>query len=107
MTKHFAEYPQRWNLPGPDANIDHRRVPNLEAYFVRQGMDLPVTDVGTDYLPGDIVTWSVGRRPHIGIVSDEPARRDDRYMIAHNTGRGARIEDVLFDFEITGHYRWR
>jgi len=107
MAENFAQYPQRWNLPGPDANIDHRRVPNLQTYFTRQGMELPVTDVGTDYLPGDIVTWSVGGRPHTGIVSDQPAAGDKHYEIVHNIGRGARVEDVLFDFEITGHYRWR
>jgi len=107
MTAHFADYPQRWDLPGPDSNIDHRRVPNLQTFFARQGMELPITEAGADYLPGDIVTWSVGGRPHTGIVSDQPAPGDERYMIVHNIGRGARVEDVLFDFEITGHYRWR
>lgn len=107
MAAHFGEYPQRWGLTAPDPNIDHRRVPNLETYFTRQAMELPVTEVGTDYLPGDIVTWTLGGRPHIGIVSAKPARGDERYTIVHNIGRGARVEDVLFQLEITGHYRWR
>src|SRR5262245_13048661 len=29
MKKNFAKYPQKWGLSSPDANIDHRRVPNL------------------------------------------------------------------------------
>jgi uncharacterized protein YijF (DUF1287 family) len=27
-------------------------------------------------------------------------------MIEHNIGQGPRIEDVLFSWEITGHYRY-
>lgn len=107
MAAHFGKYPRRWGLGAPDPNIDHRRVPNLETYFARRGMKLPVTEVGADYLPGDIVTWTLSGRPHIGIVSDEPAPGDQRYKIVHNIGRGAHVEDVLFQFEITGHYRWR
>jgi uncharacterized protein YijF (DUF1287 family) len=29
-----------------------------------------------------------------------------RYMIEHNIGGGPKIEDVLFDWKITGHYRY-
>src|ERR1044071_1610156 len=28
MKTNFSAYPTRWGLSGPDANIDHRRVPN-------------------------------------------------------------------------------
>jgi uncharacterized protein YijF (DUF1287 family) len=107
MSASFSAYPRRWGLTRPDPNIDHRRVPNLQTYFARQGMGVPVTGEGRDYLPGDIVTWTVGGRPHIGIVSAEPASGDRHYLIVHNIGRGAVVEDVLFRFEITGHYRWR
>ena len=31
----FSAYPQRWGLTKPDANIDHRRVPNLYTFFKR------------------------------------------------------------------------
>ncbi|MDO8987497.1 MAG: DUF1287 domain-containing protein, partial [Coriobacteriia bacterium] len=37
MTEHFSEYPQNWGLSGPNTNIDHRRVPNLQTYFRRAG----------------------------------------------------------------------
>jgi len=34
MAKAFDHYPHKWGLKHPDANIDHRRVPNLMTYFV-------------------------------------------------------------------------
>src|SRR5438309_6988032 len=40
MKRNFSAYPTRWGLSGPDANIDHRRVPNLMTYFTRQGKSL-------------------------------------------------------------------
>jgi hypothetical protein len=106
MRADFSAYPDRWGLSRPDPNIDHRRVPNLEAYFDRQGKRLPVSQDGQDYLPGDLVTWDVYGRPHIGIVSTEVAPSGDRWLIAHNIGRGASIDDVLFQYEITGHFRY-
>lgn len=107
MTAHLAEYPQPWGIARPDRNIDHRRVNNLQTYFTRRGMGLPLSIDGADYLPGDIVTWTFLGYPHIGIVSAEPALTGDRFKIIHNIGRGVRVEDVLFQMEITGHYRWR
>lgn len=105
MTTHFGAYPQRWGLSRPDPNIDHRRVPNLSTYFERQGAALPVSDAGGDHQPGDVVTWSVGGKPHIGIVSAKVAPGGDRFCIAHNIGGGTRVNDFLFDYPITGHYR--
>jgi uncharacterized protein YijF (DUF1287 family) len=29
-----------------------------------------------------------------------------RHLIEHNIGAGPKIEDVLFDWKITGHYRY-
>ena len=37
MKSDFSQYPQMWGLKAPDANIDHRRVPNLQCYFKRKG----------------------------------------------------------------------
>jgi uncharacterized protein len=105
MADHFGQYPQKWGLFGPDSNIDHRRVPNLQTYFDRQGAAVEITADASDYRPGDIVTWTVYGRPHVGIVSTVLARSGNRYCIVHNFGRGARVEDFLFDYEITGHYR--
>ncbi|HYK04368.1 MAG TPA: DUF1287 domain-containing protein [Thermoanaerobaculia bacterium] len=100
MKRNFSAYPQHWGLRKPDTNIDHRRVPNLATFFRRQGAALPVTKRAGDYKPGDIVTWKLASGvPHIGIVSG-------RDRVVHNIGSGAREEDVLFAYELTGHFRW-
>jgi len=108
MMQNFAAYPnkRRWLLAHPDANIDHRRVPNLMVFFHRKGESLPITNRAGDYAPGDLVTWDLGGNvPHIGIVVDQKAR-GDRYMLVHNIGEGPKMEDVLFNWKITGHYRY-
>ncbi len=107
MKTHFSQYPRNWGLKQPDPNIDHRRVPNLQTFFTRHGMVLPVTLIGSDYQPGDLVTWTVaGRLPHIGIVSDQTVPGTHRPLIVHNIGKGPKLEDMLFHFPITGHYRY-
>jgi uncharacterized protein YijF (DUF1287 family) len=35
MQRDFAAYPKTWGMTHPDANIDHRRVLNLEAFWHR------------------------------------------------------------------------
>jgi uncharacterized protein YijF (DUF1287 family) len=107
MAAHFAEYPRKWNATGPDTNIDHRRVPNLMVFFARQGAALPVTRIADDYLPGDIVSWDLGGNvPHIGIVVDRHPVWGSGNLVLHNVGEGPKIEDVLFRWQITGHYRY-
>ena len=102
-----SEYPMKWGTNGPDANIDHRRVLNLRTYFERQGKSLPVTSEANDYLPGDVVTWDLGSGlDHIGIVVNMFADKEKRYLIVHNVGAGTRMEDVLFAWKITDHYRY-
>ena len=107
MKAHFSAYPKQWGLSRPDANIDHRRVPNLMTYFARQGKSLPVTANPADYQPGDVVTWILpGNLTHIGLVVAESSSADPaRHLMIHNIGEGAKIEDVLFAFKVTGHYR--
>jgi uncharacterized protein YijF (DUF1287 family) len=100
MKRSFSAYPKSWGLRKPDTNIDHRRVPNLATFLKRQGAALPVTKKAADYLPGDVVTWKLSSGvPHIGIVSG-------RSRVVHNIGNGAQEEDVLFAYELTGHFRW-
>src|SRR5436305_6273610 len=68
MKEHFSAYPTRWGLNGPDANIDHRRVPNLQTYFTRQGKSLSTGGDSKTFLPGDIVTCDLGLgSEHIGM----------------------------------------
>jgi len=53
------------------------------------------------------VTWMLpGNLPHIGIVTGMRSADGKRYLIVHNIGAGPQIEDVLFDWPITGHYRY-
>ena len=109
MLGNFSAYPnqRRWLLAHTDTNIDHRRVPNLMTFFQRKGEALPLSTRGDDYSPGDLVTWDLGGNvPHIGIVVDRKSAQTGRYMIVHNIGRGPQMEDVLFSWRITGHYRY-
>lgn len=109
MAQNFSAYPRnwRWLLAHPDSNIDHRRVPNLMVFFQRKGQPLPVSSHIEDYFPGDLVTWDLGGGvPHIGIVVDRKSPQTGRYMIVHNIGQGPKMEDVIFNWKITGHYRY-
>jgi uncharacterized protein YijF (DUF1287 family) len=108
MTSDFAAYPDTWGLEAPDPNIDHRRVPNLQVFLRRQGAELPATNQPADYRPGDVVTWMLpGNLPHIGLVIDRPSADGRRPLVVHNIGNGPEIEDALFDYPVTGHYRYR
>jgi uncharacterized protein YijF (DUF1287 family) len=106
MVQNFSAYPRswRWLLARPDSNIDHRRVPNLMVFFRRKGRALPVSGRIEDFSPGDIVTWDLGAGvPHIGVVVDQKSPQTGRYMIVHNIGQGPKMEDVIFNWKITGH----
>lgn len=107
MRNNFGKYPKNWGLSSTDRNIDHRRVPNLQVFFTRFGEVKPVTQNASDYIPGDIVTWKLaGKLPHIGIVVHTKARSGN-YNIVHNVGYGQVMEDCLFKYDITGHYRYK
>ena len=109
MQKNFALYPSKriWGLTKPDKNIDHRRVPNLQAYFERHANVLSESNKVSDYKTGDIVTWMLpGNLPHIGMVINELSQDTGNPLIVHNIGRGPQKSDMLFDYKITGHYRF-
>jgi len=109
MVQNFGVYPRswRWLLSRTDPNIDHRRVPNLMVFFARKGESLSLSGRADDYTPGDLVTWDLGGGvPHIGVVVDQKSAKSGRYMIVHNIGQGPRMEDVLFNWKVTGHYRY-
>lgn len=109
MESDLAAYPKIWGLSRPDPNIDHRRVPNLRTFFERHGKSLSVSNNPNDYKPGDIVTWNLkqaGSLPHIGIVTNRHSEDERRPLIMHNIGYGQVLEDMLFEYRITGHYRY-
>jgi uncharacterized protein len=102
--RHPERYPKRWRDRRADRNIDHRRVPNLQAWFAHNAEVIALSTNAEDFEPGDIVSWKLpGNLDHIGIVSDRYV--NGRPQIIHNIGRGAQEEDVLFAWTITGHYR--
>jgi len=110
MLKNFQAYPAKriWGQKKPDSNIDHRRVPNLQTFFTRKGTVLKISNSGKNYHPGDIVTWLLpGNLPHIGIVTNIASKDHRRPLIVHNIGSGTVLEDILFSYKITGHYRFR
>lgn len=109
MRKHFEQYPSRriWGQTRPDPNIDHRRVPVLQTFFTRHGEALPVSQDPTVYRPGDLVTWMLpGNLPHIGIVTDRLEPGTAVPKVVHNIGDGPQLENMLFQYKITGHYRY-
>jgi len=107
MATHFSLYPKIWNRKRTDTNIDHRRVPNLQVFFSRFGKSFPVTENPVDYKTGDLVTWIIGGKfPHIGIVTERKSSDGRRRLIVHNVGAGQVLEDCLFSYPVTGHYRY-
>ncbi len=109
MRENFSLYPAKknWGQTKTDTNIDHRRVPNLQTFFTRHGKKLIVSNTPHDYQAGDLVTWMLpGNLPHIGIVTDQRSSDGLRPLIAHNIGAGPKLEDMLFGYAISGHYRY-
>lgn len=106
MNKNFSVYPKRWNLKTTDKNIDHRRVANLMKFFERKQKSIDITKNTNDYKAGDIVAWKLNNGLlHIGMVYNG-ASEDGTPLIVHNIGSGTKVADVLFQWEIIGHYRW-
>jgi uncharacterized protein len=53
------------------------------------------------------VTWSLpGNLPHLGLVTEQRSADGQRPLIVHNIGRGPQLEDMLFTYPITGHFRF-
>lgn len=109
MKANFSAYPKTWGLSRTDRNIDHRRVLNLRRYFERKGYAIRLSSPVdfSKFRPGDLVTCTVPPHlPHIMIVSDKK-NDDGRPLVVHNIGGGAKEEDVLAAYPLTGHYRWK
>ncbi len=93
MKANFNKYPNNWSLTTTDKNIDHRRVPNLMTFFTRKGAEKAITQNPNDYLPGDLVAWSLGGGlTHIGMVVNKKSKEGKRNLIVHNIGNGQVVE---------------
>ena len=107
MVGHVGDYPKSWGLKKPDVSIDHRRVPNLAAYWTRQHARLPIPARHGDWQPGDLFAMLIdGQHTHVGIVSDRVAANGNPLVI-HNIGAGTHEQDWLFAWQLTGRFRWR
>ena len=107
MAANFRLYPQLWGAAGPDTNIDHRRVANLQRFFERKGRTLSPSRHAADYQPGDIVVWSLANaEAHVGIIVPGPADHADEPWVVHNMGIGVKWENILFDYSIQRHFRF-
>jgi uncharacterized protein YijF (DUF1287 family) len=40
------------------------------------------------------------------MVVDQTKTGSGRFMVVHNIGAGPKMEDVLFSWKITGHFRY-
>jgi len=112
MTANFAAYPsvKKWGERRADANIDHRRVLNLEAFWRRQGCQIfhSTGKLAGDAFPspavGDLLTWLLwARLPHVAIVVDTRP-----LTVVHNIGGGAELCPLasMREHEAQGLYRW-
>ncbi len=108
ITRNWAAYPSHWGLERPDANIDHRRVPNQMIFFARWGQKLSnelSAQTRKQWQPGDIVCWKTGpRRWHTGVLSDGLNARGWP-LVVHN-GSICVEADCLTRWPIIGHYRF-
>ncbi len=114
-SKNFLAYPYaNWGMTQPNANIDHRRVPMLNAYFKRFAKSLTIettTDKLDQWQAGDIVIWDLtgrGKLDHIGIVSDKRLKKNNRPLVIDNFPEPGYVfeGDRLEEWTIRAHYRF-
>ena len=97
MRTSFSSYPALWGLLTTDRNIDHRRVPNLQKFFERQG-----AKVEGEIKSGDLIVWDLTDNGlwHIGVVVGP-----DTFV--HNIGAGPVEDSGIDQWKIVGHYRFQ
>ncbi|MCI4644521.1 MAG: DUF1287 domain-containing protein [Hyphomonadaceae bacterium] len=104
MARAFSAYPANWGLSHPDRNIDHRRVPNLEAWLARQGAELPADD----WQAGDLFTGRLiqNNLPHIAVMSPRRSVWSGDRLLIHNIGRGTEESDWMSGFKDLRRFRF-
>jgi len=80
-----------------DTNIDHRRVPNMCAFF----RDSPKWELVEEAQPGDVIWWITPRGSnHVGVVTSNG-------KVMHNYGLGQRANVYPNAFSIHKIYRYK
>lgn len=103
MAAAFPAYPAIWGLTGPDRNIDHRRVPNLETFLARRGAER----APTDWQAGDLFTGRLANnRPHIAVVSGRRTFLGREPYLVHNIGRGTEESALMGLFRDWRRFRF-
>ena len=105
----FRHYPQLWNAMGPDNNIDHRRIPNLQRFFERKGETLSTSREAAAFFldwHDSLNKYSGIDDKHIGIVVPGPGKHMGEPWVVHNIGSGVKWENILFDYKIEAHFRY-
>jgi uncharacterized protein YijF (DUF1287 family) len=89
-----------------DTNIDHRRVKNQAAFFIKHGRSLTTsTRDPEDWRPGDVVYWLLDNGlDHTGVVIAKRGR-SGLPLVVHNLSV-VKAEDVLDKWRVVGHYRY-
>lgn len=104
VQKDIAQHPDAYALEKADANIDFRRVKNLQVYFKNTAIELTtkVFDI-EQWQGGDIVIF----QNHIGIVSERRNENGVPYVIHHNSPIQTYYEQDILEKrdDIVGHYR--
>ncbi len=112
---HFDRYPySRYGMTQCDRNIDHRRVPMLDAFFRDHAEALPIAttaDSMDQWQAGDIVIWDLtgrGNLDHIGIISDKRFKNTNRPLVIDNFPDPGFVfeSDRLEAWTIRAHYRF-
>lgn len=111
----FSAYPYHlWGMSKPDANIDHRRVPMLNAFFRRHATTLTIDtspEKMDQWQAGDIVIWDLtgsGKLDHIGLISDKRLIKSNRPLVIDNFPDPGYVYegDRLEQWTIRAHYRF-
>ncbi len=103
INEDIVENPEAYAIETIDANIDFRRVKNLEVYLKRHAISL-TTDLKEieSFQGGDIVVF----KNHIGVISDKRNYKGIPFLIHHRGISQLHYEeDVLEQYSIIGHYR--
>lgn len=104
VSKDIKENGGDYPIEEPDANIDFRRVKNMNIYFQHTAISL-TTDINeiSEWQGGDIVVF----KKHIGIIAGVRNKNGIPFVIHHTNPMQIRyVEDILeHRNDIVGHYR--